>query len=240
MTGTQTNPLPSVALARWAGLLYLAIIGLGIWSEMAVRAALIVPGDAAVTAANILGSNGLFHMSLAADIGMVLCDVGVGILLFVLLRPAGVALALSAMVFRLLQAGVLAVNLLFHVAAILLVFRPEYGAAFGQGASEWGALVLLDLQAHGYDLGLVFFAVNCVLTGWLIVRHAGMPNLIGWGLMASGAVYLAGSATTFLAPTSAGMIEPAYLVPFVAELAFALWLLVRGAALSKGLAPASA
>jgi len=41
-------------------------------------------------------------------------------------------------------------------------------------------------------------------------------------------VYLAGSFTRFLIPGYASFIEPAYIVPVVAELSFCLWLLVKG------------
>lgn len=52
--------------ARRAGMLDLAIIVLGIISEVVLRGALVVPGNAAAAAANILGAPGLLKLFLPA------------------------------------------------------------------------------------------------------------------------------------------------------------------------------
>ena len=41
--------------------------------------------------------------------------------------------------------------------------------------------------AHGYDLGLVFFAINSLLTGVLIWVSGLFPRIIGAGIAAAGA-----------------------------------------------------
>ena len=60
------------ALPRLAGVLYLVIILCGVWSEAAVRAQLIDPGDAAATAEAVGARLELFRASLAADTVMAL------------------------------------------------------------------------------------------------------------------------------------------------------------------------
>jgi len=196
--------------ARAAGVLYLAIIALGLTSELALRGALVVPGNAAETAARIL----------AADTVMALADVALAVLLYQLLRPVSAPVALAALVFRLVQAGLIAASLLFQAGALLaLEMQGEAGAATAQLA--------MALQAHGYDLGLVFFGVNCLLTGWLLARAGARPALLGWLIAASGLVYIAGSALRFLAPELGAAFAPAYLLPMLAESGFCLWLLLR-------------
>lgn len=49
--------------ARFAGFLYLLVIVFGIFALMYVRPALIVPGDAAATAKNIMASESLFRLA---------------------------------------------------------------------------------------------------------------------------------------------------------------------------------
>ncbi|MBN8186882.1 DUF4386 domain-containing protein [Salipiger thiooxidans] len=206
--------------ARAAGVLYLAIIALGLTSELALRGALVVPGNAAETAARILAAPGLLRASLAADTVMALADVALAVLLYQLLRPVSAPVALAAMVFRLVQAGLIAASLLFQAGALLaLEMQGEAGAATAQLA--------MALQAHGYDLGLVFFGVTCLLTGWLLARAGARPALLGWLIAASGLVYIAGSALRFLAPELGAAFEPAYLLPMLAESGFCLWLLLR-------------
>jgi hypothetical protein len=206
--------------ARAAGLAYLVIIVLGIWSEVAVRSGIVVPGDAAVTAANVAASSGLLRLSLAADMVMVIADIALAVLLFALLAPVSRLLAAMAAAFRLIQAAVIAAALLNQHAALLLADAPGDNAA--------GIALQLALQADGYDLGLVFFGVNSLITGWLVWRAPWLPRVIGGLVAAAGIVYLAGSGLVFLAPGAAGAFQPAYVICLVAELAFCLWLIVRG------------
>ncbi len=116
--GTIANPS---TVARLAGALYLGIIVLGVWSELAVRAPLAVPGDPAATVANIREAEALLRLSLAADTLMAVFDVALAVLLFVLLRPVSTLLALVAMAFRLIQAAVIGAALLNQQAALLVL-----------------------------------------------------------------------------------------------------------------------
>lgn len=205
--------------ARLAGALYLAIIVLGLGAELAVRGRLVAPADAEATAAALLGAPWLWRAGVAADALMMLADVALALLLFRLLAPAGRGLSLAAMVFRLMQAALIAVSLLLSYGALLWLEA---------GGTAPEALLLVGLHAHGYDLGLVFFGVSSLLVGLLVLRADYLPGWIGALLMAAGVVYLAGSSLRFLAPALHGPFQPVYLVPVLAEASFCLWLLIRG------------
>lgn len=214
-------PAPTKLLARLAGLLYLVIIVAGVGSEGAVRSGIPVPGDAAATAANLVAQEGPFRLSILADVVMALADVGLGAALLVLLWRAGPGLAIAATAFRLAQAAVLGLNLAFLVAALPLA----HGVTGLQG-SEALASLALHLHGVGYDLGLFFFGVNSVLTGALLYR-GGAPRLVALGLATAGVVYLVGSTLTVAAPDTSDGFAIAYVVPLVAELAMAVWLLAQ-------------
>jgi len=212
-------------IARIAGLLYVVIILSGMGSEVAVRIPNIVPGDPAATAANLVENAGLFRLSFAADMAMALSDVALAVMLFWLLRPAGKVLSLMAMAFRLVQAALIGASLLFQHAALLVATGAP---GFDSGDREALAAFFLDIHAHGYDLGLVFFGVACLLLGTLILRSGFLPRWLGGLVFAAGPVYLAGSFARFVMPEIHGPLQFAYVVPLVAETAFALWLLLRG------------
>jgi hypothetical protein len=91
-------------------------------------------------------------------------------------------------------------------------------------------LLFLEAQSHGYDLGLIPFGINCLLTGYLVYKAEFLPRTIGLMLVAAGVVYLVGSYLRFLAPALAGPFQMAYALPLVAETAFCLWLLIKGVA----------
>lgn len=221
----MTAPI-ALRYARVGGVLYIAIIVFGIWSDGFVRSALIVPGDPALTSKNILGSLELFRMSFVADTIMVLCDVALAVVLYVLLRSVNRPIALMAAAFRLTQAAVLGANLLNQSAVILVL--TESGKTLEATTRDAIALLFAQGHAYGYDIGLLFFGINCMLTGFLVYRSVFLPRAIGVMVMASGPVYLVGSYLRFLAPGVAGYFQVAYLLPVIAELAFGLWLLIRG------------
>ncbi len=212
------------ALARGAGALYLAIIVAGISAEAALRGAVVVPGDAAATLAAVADWPGALRWATALDVAMVGCDVGVGVLLYRLLRPAGPTLALAALAFRLIQAATLAANLMLQPAALAAAAGQGTGQETGQGT---GALVLplMELHALGYDLGLVFFGLSCLATAALLRRTELFPGWLAAAPAAAGAVYLLGSTLRLLAPEVQALLQPIYLVPLVAELLLAAMLL---------------
>jgi hypothetical protein len=226
--------IPLRTYARWAGVGYLVIIVTGIYAEFFVRAGLIVPGDAAATAANIAGSELLFRSSLASELVMLCADVAVGLALYLVFRSVSEGLALLAAFFRLTHAAVLGVGLLTVYVPLLLLGDAGYVTALGEGQRQALALLLLDAHAYGYALGLVFFGVYCALIGYLIVRSGYVPPILGYLLLVAAVGYLIDSfARTLLsdyADYESVLSLLVLLAAFVGELSFSLWLVVRGVA----------
>jgi hypothetical protein len=214
-------------------LLYLLIIACGIGSEAFIRQALRVPGDAQATAANILASEALFRLGFMADVVMALSDVALAVLLYVLLAPVSRTAALMATAFRLVQTAIVGNNLLNHHTALRVLNGSDVSfdtfGALSSSQLESLASFALDTHAHGYDLGLFFFGINSVLMGALLYRAEFAPKVLGVVLCLAGGVYLVGSTLRFVAPTVADPFALAYVVPVVAELWFAVWLLKPGA-----------
>lgn len=208
--------------ARVAGLFYLVIIVTGLGAELGLRAPLIDLGDADATAAAILAVPGRFRLAIAADLVMALSDVGLAILLYLIFRTMAPGLALSAMVFRLIQTVLIAVSLMALVAAWLVLIRAE-----ALTDAPMLALVFLDLHAHGYDLGLVFFGANSLIMGLLVWRSGLFARAFGAGLAIAGLVYLVGSSLRFFAPDLSEGFMPAYGLTILAETAFCIRLLVQ-------------
>lgn len=224
---THLTP-PEISFARWAGLLYLVIIVLGISSEAVFRGPLIDLSDADGTARAILAATRNFQLSIAFDLIMALADAGLAVLLFVLFRPVAPTLALAALVFRLVQSVIIGANLMNLQAALLLLTGAQDVAALAPGQAEAMSALFLNLHGHGYDLGLVFFGINSLLTGALIWRAGFIHRLVGVGIAAAGIVYLIGSTLRFFAPELSAAFAPAYGVTAIAETGFCLWLLTAG------------
>ncbi|MCB0037466.1 MAG: DUF4386 domain-containing protein [Anaerolineales bacterium] len=218
--------------ARIAGIFYLIIIVSGIYAQFFVRQALLVPGDAAATASNILASETLFRLGITADMAMILSDVALGIIFYVLLKAINPGLSLMAAFFRLAQAAVLAVNLLnlFFVAELLS--GAAYLAAISTAELQSWALFFLNAHATGYAVGLLFFAMNCLVFGYLVYQSGYFPRILGLLLIFAGFGYAADTlARTLLSDYAVyenlfGIIVFAPAV--LGEVAMTLWLLIKG------------
>jgi hypothetical protein len=217
--------------ARISGALYLIIIVAGIFAFFFVRGSLVVPGDAATTAANVAASEGLFRVGLAADLIMLLSDVAIAAAFFVLLRPVSMGLSLLAAFFRLVQASVLGANLLNLIVGLQLAKGDGYLASVS-GQSESLALLFFDLHAIGYTLALAFFGVSILVVGYLVIKANYFPSILGVLLMVAGAGYLADTVANLLLPNYAdyaAIFTAVVFAPaFIGELAMALYLLIKG------------
>ena len=165
----------NIKTARTAGVLYIIIFVAGLLAEFVIRSSLIEWGDAAATAENIMASEGLFRLSIASDIIMILADVAIAILFYVLLKPVNAVLALMAAFFRLMQAATLGLNLLNLLFVTELLSGADYLGVFDAEQSNALALMFLDGHATGYRIALIFFALSIMVLGYLLIKATTSP-----------------------------------------------------------------
>src|SRR5262245_2027491 len=91
----------AIKTSRIAGILYLLIAVVAPFSMLYVPSQLIVPGDAARTASNVMSSEGLFRFGVASDSIVFLIEIGLTALLYILLQPVNITLSLVAAFSRL-------------------------------------------------------------------------------------------------------------------------------------------
>lgn len=216
--------------ARAAGALYLVIIVAAGFAEGYVRATLVVPGDSATTAANILGSATLFRAGFFADLIAFMADAAVAMLLYVVLRSTDRTVALVAAAFRLVaHPAIASLNLLNHLGALVILDRPSYLSGFEVTELEGLASLALDMHGYGYVVGGAFFGVHCALLGYLLYRSTLFPRLLGVLMVAAGAGYLFESFAVFVAPGLEGLASQVVVATAsIGEVSLCLFLLVRG------------
>lgn len=222
------------AYARTGGVLYLAIIAAGLFAEAFVRERLVVPADAAATATNITTHGFLFRLGIAADLSTYLCAVALTVILYVLLKPVSRNLALLMVFFNLVQDAIGGVNALNTYRSLQLLGGADYLKAFTPEQLE--AMALLSLKAHsvGFGIALMFFAFSCLALGYLTYTSGFLPRVLGALMAVAGTCYLVNSFALVLSPALASILFPAIVLPaFVGELAFALWLVVKGVNVPK-------
>lgn len=217
--------------ARIAGVLYLAIILLGLFGELQVRGSLVVPGDASATLSHIAASPGLWRAGIVADLLMQVCDVPMIVIFYLLLRPVHRGMALFAALINLVQTAVLVANKLNLLLPLFLIDSAGALGAFSSDQRAALSQLAINTHAHGFAIGLIFFGFACLANGWLIYHSGFLPRTLGVLQALAGVSYLVNSGALLLAPALAATLFPWVLLPaFVGELLLALWLTFKGVA----------
>lgn len=217
------------AYARIAGVLYLIITVAAVFAHFVIPDQFIVSGDAAVTVANIAADAATFRLgAVGSELVILLSEVVLAVVLYILLKPVNKTLALIAAVFRLAMTTIHGLNLLNIYFVLQLIEGSSFVMAFGPEQVQ--ALVMLFLNAHsiGFTLGIAFLVPHVLILGYLIVRSGYFPKVLGFLFIAAGIGYLFDTVGLLLVAgytTTPGLIA---MVIAVAEIAFPIWLLVKG------------
>lgn len=219
----------SRAFGRLTGALYLTIAVAGGFAIAYVPSVLHVSGDAAATWSNILSNRGLFMAGILGDVVMMVAELFVTAMLYAMFRATNPTLSMIAALSRLMMVTVMAAMLLFHAGGLHLAqgvpdIPPDLAAAL--------AGVFLHMHDAGVWVWQIFFSVHLLVLGGLIIRSERAPLILGVGLTVGGMGYLLDSVYAFAFPMWDGlaMARAALLVVVtLAEVGFALWLLIVGA-----------
>jgi hypothetical protein len=221
--------------ARITGVVYLLYFLTAIIGEFFLRG-LVVDGDAAATANNILAHESLFRLGLATGLISTAFYVAVTALFYDLFKTVSRSLSLLAAFFSLVGCAILAFASLFQLAPLVVLGGSQYLSVFKVEQLRALALMFLELNTQAGNICVVFFGVYCLLIGYLIFRSTFLPRLLGVLMALAGLGWL-----TFLSPPLANHLSPYNLVlGFLAELALMLWLLVRGVNVQRWKEQASA
>lgn len=222
---TGTSPR---TYARIAGVLYLLIFFVGPVAFFIGRTSVYVPGDPVATMDKLLASESMFRLGMVAETVIVLVEIVMSGIFYALLRPVSRPLALASSLARFGQAVLQAVNLLTAVPALLVLGGAGYLASFEP--DQWNALVLLFMDVNAFVIliwGLVF-GFHLLLLGYLVYKSGFWPRILGVLLMIGSLGYLAQSYGHLLAPQYDELLATIVLVAIPLELAFTLWLLIKG------------
>jgi hypothetical protein len=213
--------------ARIAGALILIITVFAPFSMMYVPSNLIVPGDAATTANNIMASEGLFRAGIASDSVVFLIEIVIVVVLYVLLKPVSKTLSLVAAFSRLAMTVIQGINLLNNFTALLLLSGADYLTVFEP--DQLHALVLLFLNAHDTVVLIwgLFFGLHLLVLGYLVYKSGYIPRIVGVLLVFAGLFYLTANFGNILLPKYEEIFATIGFLSII-ELALPLWLLIKG------------
>lgn len=214
--------------ARIAGVLYLVITVAAIVAHFYVPSELIVPGDPAATASNIKASEQLFRLGIASEFVVLLSEIVLSVILYGLFRSVNRSVSLTAAVSRLTMTTIHGMNLLNYFFVLLLLGGAGYSTLFTPDQVHALVSLFLDAHSYGFTIGIAFLTIHVFALGYLIVKSGYVPRVLGFLFIAAGFGYLIDSFATLLLTNYE--TTPVYLaLPIaVAEIAFPLWLLLKG------------
>ncbi|MFN8179256.1 MAG: DUF4386 domain-containing protein [bacterium] len=182
--------------ARIAGALYLLTVLTGLFAQMFVSAKLVVGGDAAATAANILAHESWFQLGFAVYLVEMACQIALTALFYHLLKPAGRSVSLVAAYLGLAGCVIKTLSRLFFIAPLFVLGGAHYLSVFSLAQLQALALLFLRVNDLGAGIALAFFGFSALLKGYLIIRSTFLPRILGVLSLAAGLGLL-----TFLSPT---------------------------------------
>ncbi|MAY83782.1 MAG: hypothetical protein CMP59_06565 [Flavobacteriales bacterium] len=215
---------------RITGLLYLLVIIFAGLSQGYVRGTLVIPGDAAATAENILQNEGLFRMGITFDLIAFILDAVISVMLYQMLKPFGKTLAMVSSALRLIaHPAIGSLNLLNHFLAYKVLSGADFLGVFEAGQLESLSMLFMNAHNYGYLIAGAFFGAHLLLLGIQIYRSNTIPNIFGGFLLGSAAGYL---LETFTDLGISGYEEYTALIVGIAaaigELSLTVFLLVKG------------
>lgn len=221
MTSTPPTGIPHRKVALTAGFGLLLIALLAPFAQFGVLQNLVVPADATATANNILASEGLFRIGIAAFLAVIMLDVVVAWALYVLLRPVSDAFALLVAWGRVVYAAVFATALANLFDAVQFLGGADDLPTLPPEQLHAQAMASIASFENGWGVGLAIFGLHLVGLGSLLVRSKLFPRLLGLLVILAGGGYLMDSFGMILVPDYALNVS---LFTFVGEALLIVWL----------------
>lgn len=217
---TETSPS---TMARWSAALLLATIVGGVVAQAVLADRLVVTGDAAATARNIVANAGVVRAAFAIFMIEMACQIATTAVTCELLAPVHHGLARTAAAFGYVGSGIKIVSRVFFYAP-LFVLGSSSLAAFDARQLDAIAYLLVRVNAIAAGTACIFFGVSTMLTGWLMLRSRFLPRALGLFGLFGGAGWLA-----FVYPPLAGaLFTPIALFALLGCAVTIGWMLVRG------------
>ena len=220
---------PTKKAAHIAGAVYLALVVVAPFAMIYVPGKLIVRGDAAATADNILAHETMFRLAIFGDLVGHVIFICLGIALYRLLSSVNKIWALLMVSFVLVSAAVGFLNTLNNIAAVILFRGGEFLDVIDKSQRDAFGMLFVRLHNQGEFISEIFWGVWLFPFGLLVYRSGFLPRILGIWLIIACFAWVALSITAQFFPTNYsaafGWFQPA----FFAEMAIMLYLLIRGA-----------
>jgi hypothetical protein len=207
-----------------AGLGMLVMTVAAILAEMVAFSQMLVPGDAAATAANVIASDSIFRAGIWGILVVLICDVVVAWGLYVLLEPVDAKLSLFTAWLRVVYAVVLGIALSALVVVTILLSNADYLSVLETGHLHVYVLTLFNAYYEVWGVGFIIFGAHLLILGVLALKSDYIPRILGVLLVIAGVGYIGEYTGRLLLPS----FDVPLSITGWGELVFMFWLLWIG------------
>lgn len=214
--------------ARIAGFLYLVYIVAHVSADVIGRSRIIVYGEAATTAQNILASAWQFRIGFVLDLLAAVLFLLTAWTLYRLLKPVHKDIALLFLLLNLGGVVIQCVSDLFLPVSQQLLSGAGYATVFQANQLQGLAMSFLYLYRNGFTIAQVFYGAWLFPLGYLVYKSDFLPKALGIVLMIHCCTWLMTSVQFFLFPGFKAITYISYPLGFLAEFGLGLWLVIMG------------
>ena len=227
----MTSRIADISLrkaAKIAGVGFLISFIFAIFTNIFVFPSLIVPGDAATTANNIMASEVLFRAAIIGWLLVLFGDVVRGWAFYVIFKQVNKSLALLAAWFMLMHAIIVGSALVNLFSVLQLLSGADYLTVFETSQLHAQVMPFLDAYKYGFIIGLVYFSFHLGILGYLVYKSGYIPRILGGLLIVASFSYLIDSLGIILLPNYPEIITTVLAAPmFIGEVAIIVWLVLK-------------
>lgn len=193
---------------------------IGMFGIMYVPSVIIVAGDAAQTASNLIAHELLFRAGIVGSLLTQLIGVIVVLVLYQLFKRVNKNHAMLMVIFLLVGVPIAMLNTLNRLGALLLVKNPDL------------MMLFLNLNIEGVQIASIFWGLWLLPMGYLIYKSGYFPKILGVFMFLAGISYFLASFIHFLFPSYEAVLS-ALEILINGEVLFMLWVIFMGAKLEE-------
>ena len=214
---------------RFAGLLYVLTSIFGFFAMGYVPSKLIVHGNATSTASNIVANETLFRLGITCELIGMVGFIFVAQALYDLLKGVNRRHASLMVTLIVVPIPIAFLNELNSIAVPVLVRGADFLSIFDKVQRDGLAMLFLNLHHYGFVVAEMFWGLWLFPLALLVYRSRFLPRFLGVWIAIAGFAWVTLCLTGVLLPQYLDKVDSYSQPALFGEIAFMLWLLIRGA-----------
>lgn len=214
--------------ARFAGLLYLLLIITGVYGIIFVSSQIVIKGDAATVANNILSNEFLFRSGIINNFISNTIFLFLVLALYRLFKHVNEHWAKLMVALVIVQIPAVYIMEAFNITS-LMILKGEILQTIELSQKQDLAMLFLKINDYGMKALEFFWGIWLIPLAQLVLKSGFIPRIIGILLMINGIAYMINSFLFMLLPNYHAFVNQ-YILLFVipGEFSLTFWLLIKG------------